>query len=141
MTDAHANSEQLVPVVDCKNELEAQEIRSVIADAGIPAFVLETEVLGLGLNRADSRLGGVQVKVSLVDRDRALEALEIARIQSAAIDWDQVDVGEPPMEVMDVLDNRSLVHNTRRFVTLVGTIIGIGFLLLALTGTILFLVL
>lgn len=141
MTDAHANSEQLVPVVDCKNELEAQEIRSVIADAGIPAFVLETEVLGLGLNRADSRLGGVQVKVSLVDRDRALEALEIARIQSAAIDWDQVDVGEPPMEVMDVLDNRSLVHNTRRFVTLVGPIIGIGFLLLALTGTILFLVL
>ena len=141
MTDAHANSEQLVPVVDCKNELEAQEIRSVIADAGIPAFVLETEVLGLGLNRADSRLGGVQVKVSLVDRDRALEALEIARIQSAAIDWDQVDVGEPPMEVMDVLDNRSLVHNTRRFVTLVGPILGIGFLLLALTGTILFLVL
>ena len=63
------------------------------------------------------------------------------RIQSAAIDWDQVDVGEPPMEVMDVLDNRSLVHNTRRFVTLVGPIIGIGFLLLALTGTILFLVL
>ena len=141
MTETPVNSEQLVAVVDCKNELEAQEIRSVIADAGIPAFVLETEVLGLGLSRGDSRLGGVQVKVSLVDRDRALEALEIARIQSAGIDWDQVDVGEPPMEVMDVLDNRSLVHNTRRLVTFLGPIIGIGFLLLALTGTILFLIL
>lgn len=141
MTETRQNSEQLVAVMDCKNELEGQEIRSVIEDAGIPAFVLETEVLGLGLNRADSRLGGVQVKVSLVNRALALEALEVARIQSAEIDWDQVDVGEPPMEVMDVLDNRSLVHNTRRLVTLLGPVIGIGFLLLALTGTILFLVL
>ena len=141
MTGTRQNSDPLVAVMDCKNELEGQEIRSVIEDAGIPAFVLETEILGLGLNRADSRLGGVQVKVALSNRAQALEALEIARVESAGIDWDNVDVGEPPMEVMDVLDNRSLVHNTRRFVTLVGPIIGIGFLLLALTGTILFLVL
>ena len=139
MSRSDDNSDQLVPVVDCSNELEGQEIRSVIEDAGIPAFVLETETLGIGLSRTDARLGGVQVKVARSNRERAREALELSRIQSARIDWDEVDVGEPTPEVLNVLDNRPLVHNTRRFVTLLGPILGIGFLLLAIAGIVLFL--
>ena len=140
MSRSDDNPDQLVPVVDCSNELEGQELRSVIEDAGIPAFVLETETLGIGLGRTDARLGGVQVKVARSNRERAREALELSRIQSARIDWDEVDVGEAPPEVLNVLDNRPLVHNTRRVVTLLGPILGIGFLLLAIAGIVLFLV-
>ncbi|MEE2681142.1 MAG: hypothetical protein VX641_02095 [Planctomycetota bacterium] len=138
MTDSQANAEQLVPLVGCNNELEGQEIRSVVEAAGIPAFVFDKDTLGLGLNRADSRIGGVVVKVASSNRERALEALELSRIQSSRIDWSEIDVGEPTPEVLDVLDNRGLVHNTRRFVGVAGPVVGLFFLLLAVIGIILF---
>ena len=138
MTECNSNPDHLVPLVGCNNELEGQEIRSIIEAAGIPAFVFDKDTLGLGLNRGDSRIGGVQVKVSASNRDRALEALQISRIQSARIDWSEIDVGEPSPEVVDVMENRLLVHNTRRFVTMIGPLIGIFFLCLALIGIVLF---
>ena len=141
MSDSRIHPDHLVPVVACNNELEGEELRAILEAAGIPAFVLDKDTLGIGLGRCDSRIGGVQVKVSESNRESALEALQISRIQSASIDWAAVDVGEPPAEVLDVLDNKGLVHNTRRFVNLIGPIIGMGFLILALIGIVLFFVL
>ena len=69
--------DRLVLLVDCKNELEGQELRSVLEDSGLIAFVFEKETLGIGLTSADSRLNGVQVKVPLDQRERALEALDV----------------------------------------------------------------
>ena len=141
MSDSETNHEHLVPLVGCNNELEGQEIRAVVEDAGIPAFVFDKDTLGIGLNRCDSRIGGVMVKVASSDRKRALETLELSRIQSARIDWSEIDVGEPTPEVLDVLDSRGLVHNTRRFVGVAGPLMGLLFLLLAVIGIVLFFVL
>ena len=141
MSNSETNPDHLVPVVGCNNELEGQEIRSVIEAAGIPAFVFDSDTLGLGLNRGDSRIGGVQVRVSASNRDRAFEELQLSRIHSAQIDWTEFDVGDPSPEVLDMLDNQRLFHNTRKFVTVIGPVIGIGFLLLALIGFVLFFIL
>ena len=140
MTDTDSRDDQLVVLVECRNELEGQEIRSLIESEGMTAFVFEKQTLGIGLSCSDSRLTGVEVKVPLGQRDRALAALEEARRVSAEIDWDQVDVGETLPEVTDVLENRSLVHNTRRMVTVLGPLLGLGFLVLAVVGIVLFFV-
>ncbi|MEC8560604.1 MAG: hypothetical protein VXY94_11065 [Planctomycetota bacterium] len=141
MTRPSSEDDQLVVLEECRNELEAQELRSVLVDSGIPAFVFEKETLGIGLGCTGSGFTGAQVKVPRSQQGHARAALEESRSRSAEIDWDHVDVGDPVPEVMDVLENRSLVHNTRRIATALGPVVGLGFLVLALAGIVLFFVL
>lgn len=126
----------LVPLLVCRNELEAQTVRAVLEDAGVPAFVFEKGSLGIGLTHAASRLGGVQVQVPADRLEEARASLELVQVDAARIDWSNVDVGEPPAEVVRTLASRGSMSRIRRMVVTLGPIIGLVLLLISVIGAV-----
>ncbi len=133
MHEEHDGSEQrpegLAPLTTCSNELEAQEIRMILEEAGMPAFVFDKGGLGLNMADGEARVGATQVQVPSGRIDEARSILESIVSDSAGIDWEQVDVGDMPPEVADVLGSRNAMHSVRRFVATVGPLLGILILL------------
>ena len=126
----------LVPLMMCRNELEAQTVRAALEDAGIPAFVFEKGSLGIGLTHAAARLGGVQVQVPSDRLEEAQESLKLVQVDAARIDWDSVDVGEPPAEVRRTLASRGFMSRFRRLVVTLGPIVGLILLLISAIGAV-----
>ena len=129
----------LVSLMVCSNELEAQTIRAVLKDSGIPAFVFEKGGLGIGLALSTSRIGGVQIQVPADRLVEAQNALKLVEVDSARIDWSEIDVGELPEEVSRTLATRGFMHGFRYFVVTIGPIIGLGLLFASVIGAIIIL--
>lgn len=134
MSETRPREEGLELLVNCRNELEAQEIRGALEAAGMPAFVFDKG--GLGLNMADevARYGGLQVQVPVGRREEAIALLDSIRSEADAIDWDAVDVGAMPPEVEEVVASRGASHAFRRFIGILGPVLGIAILLAAAVG-------
>ena len=124
-----AHPEGLAELTTCSNELEAQEIRMILEGAGVPAFVFDKGGLGLNMADGEARVGATQVHVPSGSIEKARSILDSVVSDSAGIDWEQVDVGEMPPEVADVLGSRNAMHAVRRFIATVGPILGILILL------------
>ena len=118
----------------CQNELEAQTVKAALEDAGIPVFVFEKGSLGIGLTHLTSRIGGVQVQVPKGQLDEARQALELLQVDAARIDWSQVDVGDPPVEVTRTLASSGFMHRFRLMVVTLGPIVGLTLLVLSAIG-------
>ena len=86
--------------------------------------------------RSGAPMVGVQVQVPAELLDDARSALELSAVDSARIDWDEIDVGEPPPEVSRVLSSRGVMHGFRSFIVTIGPIIGLGLLIASLLGAI-----
>ena len=134
MNEWNDQSSGLVPLMTCQNELEAQTVKAALEDAGIPVFVFEKGSLGIGLTHATSRIGGVQVQVPPDQLEAARQALELLQVDAARIDWNTVDVGEPPDEVVRTLASSGFMHRFRQFVITIGPIVGLVLLLLSAVG-------
>ena len=136
-TDTRA--EGLASLRTCRNELEAQEIRLVLEEAGLPAFVFDKGGLGLNMCDAQARVGATQVQVPAHRLEEARMILAARETDAAAIDWERVDVGEMPPEVADVLESRSVMHLVRRLVATIGPLLGILILIGVGTGIVIIL--
>jgi hypothetical protein len=87
---------------EARNEFEAQCVRGVLEDAGIRSVTVPAgqAIFGFPL-RAGAR--GVPVRVLPDDLSRARQVIAEARWTGRSIDWDEVDVGEMPLEVARML--------------------------------------
>ena len=94
-----ASSSGLVTVVEAASEFEAQTVIAVLAEAGIEAHVFPLAAIPIPDPLRARPLGRMPVQVAAGDLERARAALAEARESAAEIDWDEVDVGEPPPEV------------------------------------------
>ena len=136
MNEWNEEGSGLVSLMVCRNELEAQTIRALLEDAGIPAFVFEKGGLGIGLTHSTSRIGGVQIQVPAGRIEEARSTLKLVEVDAARIDWNEIDVGEPTAEVSRTLSTRGFMHGFRCMVVTVGPIIGLGLLLASAIGAI-----
>ena len=134
MNDQPHPGDGLVGLMDCRTELEAREVCAVLEEAGMPAFVFSKGGLGIDMVSGDARIGIAQVQVPAVRLEEARDILRSVEEISSLIDWDQVDVGEMPDEVAEVLASRSAVHALGRFVVTAGPIIGLIILLAVVVG-------
>jgi hypothetical protein len=139
MNAPHGDPEGLVQLMVCRNELQAQEIRLVLEEAGMPAFVFNKGGLGLNMVDGDSRVGAVQVQVPSGRAEEARAILHSIEEASAGIDWDEVDVGEPPPEVANILESRGMTHAIGHIVSTLGPILGILILLGVVVGIVIIL--
>lgn len=93
--------QMFVELTTVRSPLEAEAVIAALAERGIDAQ---------GFNHAASMLGSISlnvpysVSVKREDFETARALLADIRAESAAIDWDQVDVGEMPAEVKRELD-------------------------------------
>lgn len=88
----------LVTVVETEREFEAQALAVVLEEAGIQAFVFPSPVAPVTENFTVP--GRIPVQVSANDLERAKAVLAASRSTGAAIDWNEVEVGdkEPDMD-------------------------------------------
>ena len=106
-------------VHDARTEFEAECIRSVLEDAGIPSVVPPS---GQGIFGFPLRAGGASVPVRVLPEDlsRARQVLAEARWAGKSIDWDDADVGEAPPEVLGELGRAARHRRVRRIVMAFG---------------------
>ena len=87
---------------EARNEFEAQCVQSVLEDAGIQSVVDPSGVAIFGFPlRAGSTV--VPVRVLPEDLSRAKQMISEARWVGKSVDWDDVDVGEMPPDVIRML--------------------------------------
>lgn len=134
MTDREQAGDGLVCLMNCRSELEAREICTLLEEADMPAYVFSKGGLGVDMVSGDARIGVAQVQVPAVRLEEARSIIRSVEEVSSMIDWDEVDVGEMPDEVAEVLASRGAVHALGRFVVTVGPILGILILLAVLVG-------
>jgi pheromone shutdown protein TraB len=82
---------QIVLLASAPTEMEAGILAAALAENGITSRLTGQSVSGF---RAEAP-GWVQVLVAERDLSAAQEILLRVRRESAAIDWSQIDVGEP----------------------------------------------
>ena len=101
----------LVTVAEAASEFEAQTIVAVLADSGIDAVVFPLATIPIPDPLRNRPPGRMPVQVAADDLGRARAVLAEAKQAAAGLDWDEVDVGEPPPEVAATLVR---THGRRR---------------------------
>jgi hypothetical protein len=96
----------LLTVVEASSEFEAQTIVAVLAEAGIEAAVFPLATIPIPDPLRNRPAGRMPVQVAAADLERARAALADAKDAAEQLDWNEVDVGDPPPEVAAVLDRR-----------------------------------
>ncbi len=139
MSDPSMPEEGLELLLNCRNEIAAQEIRALLEAAGMPAFVFGKGGLGLNMSDEAARHGGLQVQVPAGRVEEARGILKSIEAEASEIDWDEVDVGDMPPEVADIVESREVTHAIRRFVVAAGPFLGILILVAAVAGIVIIL--
>jgi hypothetical protein len=99
----HRMDASTMPIAcEARNEFEAQCVQSVLEDAGIQSVIDSSGVAVFGFPlRAGSTV--VPVRVLPEDLSRAKQMISEARWVGKSVDWDDVDVGEMPPDVIRML--------------------------------------
>ena len=139
MNESNRTGDGLELLLNCRNEIAAQEVRSLLEASGMPAFVFGKGGLGLNMTDEHARHGGLQVQVPAGRVEEARQILKSVESDAASIDWDEVDVGDMPPEVADIVESQAATHAIRRFVITVGPFLGILILLAAVAGIVIIL--
>ena len=134
MTVDESESNPLVLLCSCQHELEAQSLSAILEEAGIFAVVNSSPFTALSCAIAPG--SEVTLRVPQDQLELAKQALEISRIHAATIDWDEVDLGDMPPEVENLIQQREVIHGFSRFVALTGLILGFMILLVFTLGII-----
>ena len=134
MTANDSESNPLVMLCSCQHELEAQSLSAILEEAGIFAVVNSSPFTALSCAIAPG--SEVTLRVPQDQLELAKQALEISRIHAATIDWDEVDLGDMPPEVENLIQQREVIHGFSRFVALTGLILGFMILLVFTLGII-----
>ena len=132
MTANDSQSNPLVMLCSCQHELEAQSLSAILEEAGIFAVVNSSPFTVLSCATAPG--SEVTLRVPQDQLEQAKQALEISRIHAATIDWDEVDLGDMPPEVENLIEQREVIHGFARFVALTGLILGVMILLVFTLG-------
>ena len=132
MTVDESESNPLVLLCSCQHELEAQSLSAILEEAGIFAVVNSSPFAVLSCAIAPG--GEVTLRVPQDQLELAKQALEISRIHAATIDWDEVDLGEMPPEVENLIQQREVIHGFARFIAVTGMILGLLILLVFTAG-------
>ena len=135
MTANDAQSNPLVMLCSCQHELEAQSLSAVLEEAGIFAVVNSSPFSVLSCAIAPG--SEVTLRVPQDQLELAKQTLEISRIHAATIDWDEVDLGEMPAEVEDLIQQREVLHGFSRFLAVAGLILAFLILLMLAVGVVL----
>lgn len=132
MTVNESESNPLVMLCSCQHELEAQSLKAILEDDGIFAVVNSSPftVLSCALSPGSD----VTLRVPQDQLELAKQTLEISRIHAATIDWDEVDLGEMPAEVENLIQQREVIHGFSRFLAVTGMILGLLILLMFTAG-------
>lgn len=99
MSAGDASASGLVTVVEAASEFEAQTVVAVLADAGIEAHVFPLATIPIPDALRARPSGAMPVQVAAADLARARAALAAAREAAASLDWDAVELGDPPPEI------------------------------------------
>ena len=134
MTVNDSESNPLVMLCSCQHELEAQSLSAILEEAGIFAVVNSSPFTVLSCAIAPG--SEVTLRVPQDQLELAKQALEISRIHAATIDWDEVDLGEMPPEVENLIQQREVIHGLARFMAVAGLILGFVILLAFTVGVI-----
>ena len=134
MTVDESESNPLVLLCSCQHELEAQSLSAILEEAGIFAVVNSSPFTVLSCAIAPG--SEVTLRVPQDQLELAKQALEISRIHAATIDWDEVDLGDMPLEVENLMKQREVIHGFARFATVAGLILGLAILLMLTVGII-----
>jgi hypothetical protein len=134
MTVDESESNPLVMLCSCQHELEAQSLSAILEEAGIFAVVNSSPFTVLSCAIAPG--SEVTLRVPQDQLELAKQALEISRIHAATIDWDEVDLGEMPPEVENLIQQREVIHGLARFMAVAGLILGFVILLAFTVGVI-----
>ena len=132
MTVNELESNPLVMLCSCQHELEAQSLKAILEDDGIFAVVNSSPFTVLSC--AISPGSDVTLRVPQDQLELAKQTLEISRIHAATIDWDEVDLGEMPAEVENLIQQREVIHGFSRFLAVTGMILGLLILLMFTAG-------
>ena len=132
MTVNESESNPLVMLCSCQHELEAQSLSAILEEAGIFAVVNSSPFTVLSCAIAPG--SEVTLRVPQDQLELAKQALEISRIHAATIDWDEVDLGEMPPEVENLIQQREVIHGFSRFLAVTGMILGLLILLMFTAG-------
>ena len=132
MTVNESESNPLVMLCSCQHELEAQSLSAILEEAGIYAVVNSSPFTVLSCAIAPG--SEVTLRVPQDQLELAKQALEISRIHAATIDWDEVDLGEMPPEVENLIQQREVIHGFARFIAVTGMILGLLILLVFTAG-------
>ncbi len=132
MTVNESESNPLVMLCSCQHELEAQSLSAILEEAGIYAVVNSSPFTVLSCAIAPG--SDVTLRVPQDQLELAKQALEISRIHAATIDWDEVDLGEMPPEVENLIQQREVIHGFARFIAVTGMILGLLILLVFTAG-------
>ena len=132
MTVNESESNPLVMLCSCQHELEAQSLSAILEEAGIFAVVNSSPFTVLSCAIAPG--SEVTLRVPQDQLELAKQALEISRIHAATIDWDEVDLGEMPPEVENLIQQREVIHGFARFLAVTGMILGLLILLMFTAG-------
>ena len=132
MTVDESESNPLVLLCSCQHELEAQSLSAILEEAGIFAVVNSSPFTVLSCAIAPG--SEVTLRVPQDQLELAKQALEISRIHAATIDWDEVDLGEMPPEVENLIQQREVIHGFARFLAVTGMILGLLILLVFTAG-------
>ena len=132
MTVNESESNPLVMLCSCQHELEAQSLKAILEDDGIFAVVNSSPFTVLSC--AISPGSDVTLRVPQDQLELAKQTLEISRIHAATIDWDEVDLGEMPAEVENLIQQREVIHGFSRFLAVTGMILGLLILLVFTAG-------
>jgi len=134
MTADESGSNPLVMLCSCQHELEAQSLSAVLEEAGIHAVVNSSPFTVLSCATAPG--SEVALRVPQDQLELAKQALEISRIHAATIDWDEVDLGDMPPEVENLIQQREVIHGFSRFLAVAGMILGFLILLMFTLGVV-----
>jgi len=130
MNSGESEDDELVNLCSCQYELEAQSLRALLADAGITAVVQSSPFSALSSVHVPG--SEVALRVPRHQLEQAKQTIEVSRIHAAAIDWDEVDLGEMPEEVEDLLQQREVIHGFSRVLAIAGIVLGFMILLICL---------
>lgn len=132
MTVNESESNPLVMLCSCQHELEAQSLSAILQDAGICAVVNSSPFTVLSCAIAPG--SEVTLRVPQDQLELAKQTLEISRIHAATIDWDEVDLGDMPPEVENLIQQREVIHGFARFAIVAGMVFGFVILLMFMIG-------
>lgn len=91
MTDLDPH--ELVTLLKVHTPFEAHALAAVLRDAGIEAFVFDSDYAGFGISLAPGK-ASVPVQVRRCDLERARRAIEENASDSIDIDWNEIDLGQ-----------------------------------------------
>lgn len=126
MSPGDASASGLATVVEAGSEFEAQTVVAVLADAGIEAHVFPLATIPIPNALRARPTGAMPVQVAAADLGRARAALAAAREAAANLDWDAVEVGDPPP---DIAASLARSRGSRRLRTLAFALIALAALI------------